>query len=847
MDIQLWTSGFRGPAKQNLIVYSIFLLNYSYILAQEVPILNYSVDVNDRVSIEVSSSTDKYYVLNTRFNESEDFNFVSSIHLGEEGTTILREPLGSYPLEHYQVLEYPIDNPVDTDGDGVNDIEEYLGMPVLGPLNAAAPILEDNGSVAISSLEGFEELSVLGAGIPWADFLNGKLFVKFVIDDFTTESPKFYFINSKQYAVHSLFMSDHDIDNFGDVVKGEIIYHPNLLNLHGEVGLFTFNYSIGEGKEFEIVRRTCEIMAANMPFLENNLSYYITEMSLEQFEEDEELFISSRVNFVFEEEILGNLGYLALNSAEGYGRLRVMDLNETPGARDIVLYDALPNTLPRVGGIISSFFQTPLSHVNLRAIQDRVPNAFIRNPLNIPLIENLVGENIYFKVEPDGFEIREATQMEVDAWFDALRPKEEQFPPLDLSYTDIMDLDDIRFDMADGFGAKCANLATMRGFGFEETVIPDGYGVPFYFYQEFMEYNGLHEAAEQMIAEEDFQASLELREERLSDFRKRIRDAEMPDWMLEDLAEMHALFPEGTSVRCRSSTNNEDLPGFSGAGLYTSKTQHPDEGHISKSIKQVYAGMWNLRAFEERDFYRINHRLASMGVLCHPNFEDEISNGVAISLDPIYQIENAFYINTQVGEDLVTNPEEFSIPEEMLVAQDEGDLQDLTIVRQSNLTDMAPILNLFNLLDLISYLHIIHEEFKALYQVDPADEARFAMDIEFKERADGTLAIKQARPWAGFWSSADITDGTKEISLAESAVFPNPVTSALQLNCDCGFQTIRIVNLIGQEQSVIHYSQEFEHTELQLQDLQSGWYGIQGFNEAGQLVFVNSFVKANFF
>ena len=26
-------------------------------------------------------------------------------------------------------------------------------------------------------------------------------------------------------------------------------------------------------------------------------------------------------------------------------------------------------------------------------------------------------------------------------------------------------------------------------------------------------------------------------------------------------------FPVGTAVRCRSSTNNEDLPGFSGAGL----------------------------------------------------------------------------------------------------------------------------------------------------------------------------------------------------------------------------------------------------------------------------------------
>ena len=115
-------------------------------------------------------------------------------------------------------------------------------------------------------------------------------------------------------------------------------------------------------------------------------------------------------------------------------------------------------------------------------------------------------------------------------------------------------------------------------------------------------------------------------------FRDDIKDAPMPQWMMDQLQAMHDDFPVGTKVRCRSSTNNEDLPGFSGVGLYTSKTQHLDEGHISKSIKQVYASM-ELRAYEERDFYRVDHFMAAMGVLCHPNFEEEKSNGVGISID----------------------------------------------------------------------------------------------------------------------------------------------------------------------------------------------------------------------
>ena len=160
------------------------------------------------------------------------------------------------------------------------------------------------------------------------------------------------------------------------------------------------------------------------------------------------------------------------------------DLEETPGSRDIVLYDALPNSLPRVGGIMTSVIQTPLSHVNLRAIQDNVPNAYIADPLSIDSISNLLGNYIYYKVENETFEIREATLDEVNAWYEDLRPTEPQIPVRDLSITDIKPLDSIEFTMSSAFGAKCSNVATMRTFGFPEGTIPDGFGIPFYYYHE---------------------------------------------------------------------------------------------------------------------------------------------------------------------------------------------------------------------------------------------------------------------------------------------------------------------------------------------------------------------------
>ena len=59
-----------------------------------------------------------------------------------------------------------------------------------------------------------------------------------------------------------------------------------------------------------------------------------------------------------------------VNVAVGFGLLRVLAPGERPTFRDIAILRTLPNDLPTVGGVISLVPQTPLSHVNLRAVQD---------------------------------------------------------------------------------------------------------------------------------------------------------------------------------------------------------------------------------------------------------------------------------------------------------------------------------------------------------------------------------------------------------------------------------------------------------------------------------------------
>lgn len=684
-------------------------------------------------------------------------------------------------------MEYPVGNSFDSDGDGTDDVDEFSAMPSKGPLNAAAALPLEHGLLTLNTPSAFQTVSTNINGTPWVDYLNGVEYTKFIILDFYSAHPRIYFINSNTYDLHADFATYLGIDHLApSLQKGQLIYHPNILSANGTLGTYSFNFTNNEAKEFQIVQRTQELLAANMPYLTNNLGYFITENNEEDYQENSSFYQDSRVPVLFETDVYAGINYWGLNQTEGYGYLRLMSPGEVPTSKDIVLYQALPNSLPRVGGIITSAIQTPLSHVNLRAIHDNVPNAFIRNPLSIDTIADLLDHYIYFKTNQSSYEIREATLAEVNAWYESTRPATEQVPPLNLTYKAILPLSKISFGMYDGFGAKAANVATMRTFGFPDGTIPDGFGVPFYFYREFMEYNGFFDQVALMLQDSAFISDRNVRDTRLQELRSAIKTASMPHWMLDQLLDLQSSFPYGIPIRCRSSTNNEDLPGFSGAGLYDSKTHHPDEGHISKTIKQVYASLWNLRAFEERDFYRINHYYASMGVLCHPNFEDEKVNGVGVSADPVYNTDSTFYLNSQLGEAPITNPES-TFPEELLIKRYPEGADDYAVIQYSSLLTVDTLLMTELQLDLLrQYLSVIHDRFAVLYQAQ--NNSTFAIDIEYKINSSNQLVIKQARPWVSYVPTV-LTPFLS--NNCDFILFPNPAADVIHVGCqDCGSFTI---------------------------------------------------------
>ena len=128
-----------------------------------------------------------------------------------------------------------------------------------------------------------------------------------------------------------------------------------------------------------------------------------------------------------------------------------------------------------------------------------------------------------------------------------------------------------------------------------------------------------------------------------------------------------------------------------------------------------------------------------------PRAYAEILNGVAVTTDPFYQTEGNFYLNTQIWEDLVTNPEGESVPEEILLDRLNG--WDFTVVRPSNRApDGQQILTKPTLRDLQIVLSRIDATFRARYKVLPWTKS-FAIEVEFKITKEGAVSIKQAQPW----------------------------------------------------------------------------------------------------
>ena len=629
----------------------------------------------------------------------------------------------------------------------------------------AAPIRlkKEHGARKVGTQEAFDALSVRD-DVPGAPRVRT---VKFLMTGVDGKRPKLFFIQTNRFPYHFEFATEalgmgvsleelNAETYFRDQRKnlaGTILYHERFAGADGQTGLFAVEFWPTDPVHARHVTAAFRAIRSGMPFAKGRIAYHPAGSTQEGlFAEEGAALAKAKVRVVSSAELFEGITFTPMNLGVGFGTLRVVDAagaSRPPTIRDVVVFKQTPNDLSHVAGIVTEAPQTPLSHINLKAKQNGTPNAYLRGASTHPDVVANRDHVVRFKVAAGGLIITPATPAEVEAFLEQVRPKEAQSPPRDLGPSSPRALGEMGFRDARAFGAKAANVAELRKVLPGKTV-PDGFALPFFFYDRFMTETGLYGVAREMVAAPAFAGDAGARDEALAALRKKIKKAKMPEALKKQIGDLQQTFAEtfgaAQPIRARSSTNNEDLPGFNGAGLYDSYTHRPDEGHLGGTIQQVFASLWNFRAFEERAFYRIDHFAAAMGVLLHPNEDDEVANGVAYTKNIYDPSWPGFYVNAQVGESLVTNPDPGARPEELLISRigEHGEYETQYISRSSLVPAGTAVLKKVDLERLVRAMEKIQPHFAALY--GRAGDRDFAMDIELKVRKDGSLQIKQARP-----------------------------------------------------------------------------------------------------
>ncbi len=503
--------------------------------------------------------------------------------------------------------------------------------------------------------------------------------------------------------------------------------------------------------------------------------------------------------------LAGDVEYEVYSEGTGYGTLVIVPANrrlEEYGPRDVLVVESAPNDIGIVSGLITSQPQSLHSHVNLRLDEKDIPNVRIPNATVSPFLLGLEGRLIRIEAFESGVDIMPASLEEAQDWWDAHRPDVGQ-PRADLSVIAIAGFEEIGSEDAEAYGVKAANLAELSNeFGPDHA--PTGFAIPFAGYLAHVEENGVDVMIDDFLVDPRRYTDAEFRRGALDDIRDAIRDAPVDPGLLSDIEELLRGWlgdaAETTRLRFRSSTNVEDLEALTGAGLYDSRSgclgddldgdeegpsvclseeeasflnerlssrraelaAHPEriwleeiiadiegdlteEKSIARALPRVWRSLWNDRAWEEREYYGIEHSRAFMGIAVNPAFSLERLNAVVLtnleleSGDPLYRIVS------QIGSESVVRPDDpTAVAEVRSVRRGAGDeLLDDTVWVRSSLGGEEDLWSGVNFETLMQVVFAVHDHF-SLHVYD--DEA-IPLDLEVKLTSDGRIVVKQVRPY----------------------------------------------------------------------------------------------------
>ncbi len=498
----------------------------------------------------------------------------------------------------------------------------------------------------------------------------------FVID--RKADNKVYFVNSQRYKFHKDFLlATYLVPRGADVFK-PIYIDADRRFIVGTIAwqkpVEKFTWELWEGDLATAEHMTIANEAINKHFFAP-VAY--KPNSTRQEDASQKLSIER----VLQTELNKNQAYLALNAGKAVGRIHIIDkLDDTVeiGDNEIIVLKELPASLPPVRGIIVAKPSSPLSHINILAKGWGIPNVYIKDA------DKLFREFDTFVYKLDAtltdYKLERASLDEIKTEY--ISPG-QQIPPVNLQVKKLAGLREMRKRDSVIYGGKAANLGEMLNSRVPGVIVPDGFSIPFYWYDSFMKANGLAEQIAEYQENLEFVHNPRVRRKKLEEFRNSIQAGKFDPALRRAIITKWRMQLGSRPVFVRSSSNSEDLPNFSGAGLYSSVANVREEAKLIEAVKKVWGSLWKFEAYDARVRNYVSQKDVYMSALVQVGV-DMTKGGVMITKDP-FDVENkdAVYISAVCGHNskVVDNS---GLPEQILFNPKSNSVVVMTLSQQES-------------------------------------------------------------------------------------------------------------------------------------------------------------------
>ena len=457
-------------------------------------------------------------------------------------------------------------------------------------------------------------------------------------------------------------------------------------------------------------------------------------------------------------DLYGDQTYQAVSTQKSYGCLKFVAVDSLKqnniGKHDIIVINQPIIELPITAGVITTILQTPLSHISVLGKNRQIPIAAYTKAMQSDILKSFDNQYVSFEVALDTFYIKPISK----ELFERKTKKQKKatlFLEKNTAVQTLINADNLSQNSINTVGGKAANFGVLYDLAKQEAFkIPESaFAIPFYYYEAHLKTSGADSLVKQMIYDYKINQDANKLTQQLKTIQKLIKKTPLdPDLISQVEAKIKSLGDE-TRLRFRSSTNAEDIVGFSGAGLYDSKTGivGSKKKSIEKAIKKVWSSLWYERAFLERDYFNIDQNSIAMGILVHRSFPNEKANGVAITKNLYRKNYLGNVINVQVGDASVVKPEDGVTCDQIICYSGSSsklynEKRIVEIISHSNLNNGKLVMTEAEIITLSEQLEKIKKHYYHNVYKSKQKYLEFGLDIEFKlDGADRELYIKQVR------------------------------------------------------------------------------------------------------